>query len=111
MRTTISRLASALGCVLLTVGATRADDAAEPGQGITGGHIAEILKAAVERIGLDPANYSGHSLRAGMITAASSAGVPDTAIMRRSGHKSIATLQRYMRETNLFAFDPLAGAM
>ncbi len=90
---------------------TRLDDAAAPGQGITGGHIAEILKVAVERIGLDPANYSGHSLRAGMITAASSAGVPDTAIMRRSGHKSIATLQRYMRGTNLFAFDPLAGAV
>ncbi len=90
---------------------TRLDDAAAPGQGITGGQVAEILKAAVERIGLDPANYSGHSLRAGMITAASSAGVPDSAIMRRSGHKSIATLQRYMRSTDLFALDPLAGAV
>jgi integrase len=68
---------------------TRLDDAAAPGQGITGGHVAEILKAAVERIGLDPSIYSGHYLSRRHDHAASSADVPDTAhhaAQRAEGH-------------------------
>ena len=46
-----------------------------------------------------------------MITAAAADGVPDTAIMQRSGHKSVQTLKRYIRHADLFAFDPLAKAL
>ena len=73
--------------------------------------VNEIVQAGVSSIGLDPTKYGSHSLRAGMITAANAAGVPDTAIMKRTGHKNVATLARYVRHRDLFAFDPLAKAL
>jgi integrase len=78
---------------------------------ISGDAINDVVKRCVELIGLDPAGYGGHSLRAGMITAAAADGVPDSAIMARSGHKSVQTLKRYIRHADLFAFDPLAKAL
>jgi integrase len=78
---------------------------------ITGKTVNDIVKRSVELIGLDAELYGGHSLRAGMITAAAADGVPDTAIMARSGHKSVQTLKRYIRHVDLFAFDPLAKAL
>ena len=49
--------------------------------------VSEIVKRSAEQAGLDPADYSGHSLRAGLITAAAAAGVPTHVIQRQSGHK------------------------
>jgi integrase len=80
-------------------------------EGITGESVNDIVKRSVELIGLDPDVYGGHSLRAGMITAAAAHGVSDTAIMARSGHKSVQTLKRYIRHADLFAFNPLAKAL
>jgi len=79
--------------------------------GVQGWTINEIVRGAAESIGLDPADYGAHSLRAGMITAANAEGVPDSAIMRRSGHKSVQTLSRYVRHRDLFAFNPLSRAL
>ena len=70
-----------------------------------------VVKRAVESIGLDPALYGGHSLRAGCITAAAEAGVPESIIMQRSGHKSIAMVARYVRPASIWAMDPLARAL
>ena len=93
----------------------RTDRAAAAGQlalaPIAGDTVNDAVKRCVKLIGLDPAEYGGHSLRAGMITAAAADGVPDTAIMQRSGHKSAQTLKRYIRHADLFAFDPLAKAL
>ena len=86
-------------------------DAAGSLLGVRGATVNEIVRGGVESIGLDPADYGAHSLRAGMVTAANAAGVPDSAIMKRSGHKSIQTLARYVRHRDLFAFDPLARAL
>ena len=60
-----------------------------------------VAKRAVAA-GFEPGRYSGHSLRAGHVTAASAAGASDKAIMDQTGHKSLATLNRYKRRTNLF---------
>lgn len=79
--------------------------------GVSDWTINEIVRSAVALIGLDPAEYGAHSLRAGMITAANAEGVPDSAIMRRSGHKSVQTLARYVRHRDLFAFNPLSRAL
>jgi integrase len=46
-----------------------------------------------------PGDYAGHSLRAGLATAA---GVPERAIMAQTGHRSLATLRKYIREGSLF---------
>jgi hypothetical protein len=41
----------------------------------------------------------------------SAAGKSEIMIMDRTGHKSIATVKRYLKSTNLFALDPLAGVV
>lgn len=61
-----------------------------------------IIKARVKAIGLDPARYSGHSLRAGFATAAAHAGVPTWKIRAQTGHKSEMMLERYIRHEVAF---------
>jgi integrase len=51
---------------------------------------------------VDVSEYSGHSLRAGLVTAAAMAGVNERVIMQQTGHKNTATLRRYIREGSLF---------
>lgn len=64
--------------------------------------VATVVKRSAERVGLDPANYSGHSLRAGLITSAAEAGVPERDIMAHSRHQSVAVMRRYIRGATLF---------
>lgn len=71
--------------------------------------VAIIVKRCAERAGLDPADYSGHSLRAGLVTSAAAAGVPAHDIMRTSGHKSMVMLHRYIREGSLFRHNAAAA--
>jgi integrase len=60
--------------------------------------IASILKRRVQAIGRDAARYSGHSLRAGFVTAAAGIGAPAWRIRIQTGHLSDAMLERYIRE-------------
>lgn len=78
---------------------------------LSGAAIGEIVQRAVKLIGLDGNLYGGHSLRAGCVTAAATAGVADVVIMRRTGHRSVQTLAKYVRPAGLFAIDPLNGVM
>ncbi len=64
--------------------------------------VALIVKRAAESAGLDPMNYAGHSLRAGLATSAAIAGVSEWSIMQQTGHKSTAMVRRYIRDGNLF---------
>lgn len=64
--------------------------------------VANIIKRAVESIGTDPTQYAGHSLRAGFATASAAAGANERDIMRQTGHKSVATVRRYIRDGELF---------
>jgi hypothetical protein len=52
---------------------------------LTGHAVAELVKQLAERAGYDPAMFSGHSLRAGLATAAAAAGVAYHAIKNRPG--------------------------
>jgi integrase len=63
--------------------------------------IDRAVKRAAGRLGLDPAEFSSHSLRAGLITSAALAGVPDRDIARVSRHASMAQLGRYIRGAEL----------
>jgi integrase len=56
-----------------------------------------LVKQAVARAGIDPTNYSAHSLRAGFVTYAHSRGANDHAIAHQTRHKSLATLTTYIR--------------
>ncbi|MCX7164781.1 MAG: site-specific integrase [Rhodocyclales bacterium] len=59
--------------------------------------VAHIVKRIIEQTGRDPELYSGHSLRAGFATAGTLAGIPSYQLMQVTGHKSEATLQKYVR--------------
>jgi len=64
--------------------------------------VAMVIKKYATAAGLDAAKFAGHSLRAGLVTQAAIAGVPDRAIMRQTRHKSSAMLGRYIRDVSLF---------
>lgn len=68
--------------------------------------IGQIVKRMVSEAGFDPAAYAGHSLRAGMATQASMNGASELAIMRQTGHRSVAMVRRYIREGSLFRDNP-----
>ncbi|WP_227869810.1 site-specific integrase [Undibacterium parvum] len=61
--------------------------------------VALIVKAAVRRVDGDEAasKVAGHSLRAGYCTEAATVGLQPYQIREQTGHKSDATLARYIR--------------
>jgi integrase len=65
-----------------------------------------IVKRAVRRIGLDASAYAGHSLRAGLATQAYRNGANELAIMQQTGHRSLSTVRKYIREGSLFRDNP-----
>ncbi len=64
--------------------------------------IGRVVKDAVQRIGLPPEDYSGHSLRSGFVTTAVEAGVREFLIADHTGHRSLSALRRYFRKRDLF---------
>ena len=54
------------------------------------------------RVGLDPAAYSGHSLRSGFLTSAAESGAGIFKMMEQSRHKSMDTLRGYIRKVDMF---------
>jgi site-specific recombinase XerD len=64
--------------------------------------VADIIKGYAKKAGLDPAQYSGHSLRSGLCTSAAQQGVSSWKIRQQSGHRSDAMLARYIRDGDLF---------
>ncbi len=73
--------------------------------------IAQVVKAATKRAGMDASQYAGHSLRSGCATSAAAAGADTVSIARRLGHASTKSTERYIRHANLFASNPLAGVL
>lgn len=69
---------------------------------LSGAAVALVIKRRAVAAGYDPDPFAGHSLRAGLATAAALAGKSERAIMNQTGHKSTATLRRYIRDANLF---------
>jgi integrase len=76
-------------------------------QGLSPQSVALIVKERVTAIGLDAKQFSGHSLRAGLVTSAAINGVSSWKICQQTGHKSDAVMQRYIRDSNLFTDNPL----
>jgi integrase len=76
-------------------------------RGLTPQSVALIVKERVTAIGLDAKQFSGHSLRSGLVTSAAINGVSSWKICQQTGHKSDAVMQRYIRDNNLFTDNPL----
>ena len=76
---------------------------------LSGEGVAIVVKRYVEKLGYDPARFAGHSLRAGLATSAAAAGKSERAIMNQTGHRSLTTLRRYIRDGNLFRENAAEG--
>ena len=70
--------------------------------GLAAPSIAYILKKMATAAGLPADRISGHSLRAGHATTAAKNGAPDRVIMNQTGHKSVDTLNGYIRPATVF---------
>jgi hypothetical protein len=70
------------------------------------GSVAEIIKGAAQRAGLDATKFAGHSLRSGLATAAAEADVPEADIMAQGGWQSAKIARRYIRRGSLFKRNP-----
>lgn len=76
---------------------------------LTDQSVNQVVKRAMTDAGLDPAGYSGHSLRAGFVTAAARANKRIDLIMQQTGHKSVDTVMRYIRHVELFRENAAEG--
>jgi len=81
--------------------AVRKDGRLKP-QGLRGIDVARAVKRYAARAGLDPAEFSGHSLRAGFVTSAAETGASILKIQEVSRHKSVDVLSGYVRRVDLF---------
>ncbi len=70
--------------------------------------VPRLVKHYAEAIGLNPADYSGHSLRAGFVTSAAEHGARLDKIMEVTRHRSAEMVLRYIRTAD--AFEDHAGA-
>ena len=74
-----------------------------------GDGFVRALKRRAAAAGLDPAGFSGHSLRAGFLTAAAESGADVLKMAEVSRHRSMDTVRRYVRRGNLFKGHAGAG--
>jgi integrase len=79
------------------------------GKRLHGSDVARLVKSAAAAIGLDASLFSGHSLRAGLVTSAAKAGKSERTIMAQTGHRSVTMVRRYIRDANLFSDNAAAG--
>ncbi len=77
------------------------------GRSLSPPDVARLVKQYVSTIGLDPAEYSGHSLRAGFVTTAAAHHARLDKIMEVTRHKSTDMVLRYIRQAD--AFEDHAG--
>ncbi len=71
--------------------------------------VALVVKSAAEAAGLDPAEFAGHSLRAGFLTSAAESGADALRMMEVSRHRRVETVQGYVRRSNMFRGHAGAG--
>lgn len=72
------------------------------GTRLTAQSVSQIVKQYAANVGLPAQAYSGHSLRAGLVTSAAKAGVSFAKIKEQTGHRSMAMLNRYIRDACIF---------
>ncbi len=62
-----------------------------------------MIKHRAAAAKLDPALFSGHSLRAGFVTSALEDGADTLRVMDQTRHRSVDTLRKYDRRAKAFA--------
>lgn len=74
----------------------------ELGLSLSGQAVADLIKRRAKAVGLEYTDFSGHSLKADLATAAAQAGVSERVIAKQIRHKSLPVLRGYIRERSLF---------
>lgn len=69
---------------------------------LSGAAVAGVVARRTGAAGL-ATRYRGHSLRKGLVVAASEAGVADSAIMATTGHRSVSMLRQYQGQADLMS--------
>ena len=80
-------------------------------QRVTGQAVSHVVKARLLAAGYEADQFSGHSLRAGFATSAAMAGSPSHKIRETTGHRSEASLARYIRQADLFSDPAIARVL
>ena len=70
-----------------------------------------IVQRYAKRLGLNPQEFGGHSLRAGFLTSAAARGANLFRLMDQSGHKSVETVRGYVRRAEEFKDHAGAGLL
>lgn len=78
---------------------------------LTGRSLSTIVKRAATAAGLEADRFSGHSLRAGFVTQAKVARKDEAAIMRQTGHRSVAMVRKYDRRADMWRDNAAAGLL
>jgi site-specific recombinase XerD len=81
----------------------------EQGRGLSGEGVRLVLLRRAEQAGVEGTHLepvSPHGLRAGFVTQATKAGLPDEAIMAHTRHKDAKTMRRYVRRARLLDDSP-----
>jgi len=78
-------------------------------RGLHSDSIGKLLKRAAARAGMSTASISGHSTRVGCVTQLAENGWPEHIIMKQTGHKTVATLRKYIRSAGIFRDNAAAG--
>lgn len=73
--------------------------------------IAQVVKAAAKRAGMETSSLAAHSLRSGCATSSAANGADTVAIARRLGHASTKSTEKYIRIANIFLANPLKGIL
>lgn len=71
--------------------------------------VSHIVKQHASFAGLNPHDYSGHSLRSGFITEAAERGISERVIMRHTRHNSVVVMRGYIHDGSLFRDNPLGS--
>lgn len=64
--------------------------------------VADIVKRACQRVGLDPAMFAGHSLRSGMLTSAAEKGAAPEVLQGHARHSKFDTTRGYIQAGDRF---------
>jgi site-specific recombinase XerD len=73
--------------------------------------VAAVVKRYAGLAGLPPAAYAGHSLRAGFVTSAVEEGASAVRVAEITRHRSLDTVQVYVRRIDAFKSHPLEGVL
>jgi len=78
---------------------------------MSGAAIAAVIKEAAARVGLDPDDIGGHSVRSGFITDAMAAGARPEKVMAQSRHARFDTMRGYIQDADRFKDNPSGKLM